>query len=120
MVVFSPQDLELIGGSPYRRRNFLDTELSYFNFRYPYLKFLYKRILGQRNFLLSLGGKKDITKDLENWDEQLVDKGSQIVKMRLEGLKEMESFFKEVYPLVAGRENLFTKLVVYKRQKETQ
>jgi len=104
MVIFSPQDLELIGGSPYQRRNFLDTELSYFNFRYPYLKLLYKRILGQRNFLLSLAKKKDIKKDLETWNEQLVDKGSQIVKMRLEGLKETESFFKEVYPRVAGKD----------------
>lgn len=109
MVIFSPQDLELIGGSPYRRRNFLDTELSYFNFHYSYLKLLYKKILGQRNFLLSLGRKKDIRKDLESWNEQLVDKGAQIVKMRLEGLKETESFFKEVYPRVAG-ENLSVKL----------
>jgi len=103
MAIFSPEDLRLISGSPFRRRNFLDTVLSYFNFRYSYLRSLYKKIITQRNFLLSLAKKRNIEKDLSSWDEQLVDKGSRIVKARLEGLKEAEPLFKEVYSRIAGK-----------------
>lgn len=105
MVTFSPEDIWLVRGSPVERRKFLDAKLPLFNPRYSYLRFSYRRILSQRNYLLSLAKKgKRGDEYLESWDEQLVDLGSMIVKLRLEGLEKLESFFKEIYPRVIGRD----------------
>lgn len=105
MVVFSPDDIRLIKGPPIERRNFLDAKLPLFNPRYSYLKSSYQRILSQRNYLL-FSAKKNKRADgqLESWDEQLIDTGSTIVKIRLEGLRKLNSFFTTIYPEINGEE----------------
>ena len=105
MVVFSPDDIWLIKGPPLERRNFLDAKLPLFNPRYPYLKSSYQRILSQRNYLLFFAKKNKRTDgQLESWDEQLIDVGSIIVKIRLEGLRKLSSFFTTIYPKINGKE----------------
>ena len=104
MVIFSPDDIWLIKGSPIERRNFLDAKLPLFNSRYSYLKFSYQKILAQRNYLLSSSKKdKQINGQLEIWDEQLVEVGSTIVNQRLKGLRKLNSFFREIYPKIIGK-----------------
>ncbi len=102
MVIFSPDDLELIKGPPSERRDFLDARLPLLNLHYPSLQSSYSRVLAQRNFLLS-SRKENVDDCLESWDEQLVSLGARMVKVRLEGLKRLEHFFKEVYSRVIGR-----------------
>lgn len=105
MVVFSPDDIWLVKGPPVQRRNFLDAKLSLFNPRYSYLKFSYQRIVAQRNYLL-FSAKKNKRADgqLESWDKQLIDVGSIIVKIRLQGLSKLNSFFTTIYPEINGKE----------------
>ena len=105
MVIFSPDDIWLIKGPPLERRNFLDAKLPLFNPRYPYFKSSYQRILSQRNYLL-FSAKKNKRADgqLESWDKQLIDAGSTIVKIRLEGLEKLNSFFTTIYPEINGEE----------------
>ncbi len=105
MVVFSPDDIWLLKGPPLERRNFLDAKLPLFNPRFPYLKSSYQRILSQRNYLLFFAKKnKRADGQLESWDEQLIDVGSIIVKIRLEGLGKLSSFFATIYPEINGKE----------------
>ena len=106
MVTFSPEDIWLVKGSPQERRDFLDAKLPLFNFRYSYLRSSYLRVLSQRNHLFSLNKtRKTIDQQLDIWDEQLVELGSKIVKLRLEGLEKLEFFFKEIYPRVMGKDS---------------
>jgi len=105
MVVFTPEDLWLIKGPPSQRRNFLDSKLPFFNFHYSRLQSSYNKVLSQRNYLLSLGEKREVANHLESWDQQLVDLGSKIVKLRLEGLRKLEFFFKKIYPQVMNKES---------------
>jgi len=105
MVIFIPDDLWLIKGSPWQRRNFLDSKLPFLNFHYSYLQSSYNKVLSQRNYLLSLSRKENIVSHLEGWDQQLVDLGSKIVKIRLEGLKRLEFFFKKIYPRVMNKDS---------------
>lgn len=106
MVTFSPEDIWLVKGYPQQRRDFLDAKLPLFNFRYSYLRSSYLRVLSQRNHLFFLKRiRKSINQELDIWDEQLVELGSKIVKLRLEGLEKLESFFKEIYPRVMGRDS---------------
>jgi len=106
MVTFSPEDIWLVKGYPQQRRDFLDAKLPLFNFRYSYLRSSYLRVLSQRNHLFFLKRiRKSINQELDIWDERLVELGSKIVKLRLEGLEKLESFFKEIYPRVMGRDS---------------
>lgn len=80
MVVFSPDEMELIQGSPEVRRKYLDR--TYFHIVRSHLKNLklYKRILAQRNLLL----KRRLFKaaELDIWSERLAEAGAKIVDGR--------------------------------------
>lgn len=97
-VLFSPDDLNLIKGSPSLRRNFLDREGSQIFPLYSYNLQKYNKILRQRNKLLKLNlepSKRD--KNLEPWDRQLIEVGSFIVKKRLEIVNKMAILSRLIY-----------------------
>lgn len=83
-VTFSPEDLDLVLGSPGVRRRWLDVMLSQSDRKY--LRFLsrYTRILSQRNGLLkqnedSAARRRD---EFDYWDEQLAALGSYVLAVR--------------------------------------
>ncbi|MDH3975994.1 MAG: DNA replication/repair protein RecF [Deltaproteobacteria bacterium] len=80
MVVFSPDEMELIQGSPDVRRKYLDR--TYFHVTRSHLKNLklYKRILTQRNLLLKRGLFK--VQELDIWSERLAHAGAKVVEGR--------------------------------------
>lgn len=83
-VAFSPEDLDLVLGSPQVRRRWIDVVLSQTDRKY--LRFLsrYTRILSQRNGLLrqfSNGSLPEVGQ-FEYWDEQLAALGAYIVAAR--------------------------------------
>ena len=82
MVVFSPDEMELIQGSPEIRRRYLDR--TYFHVTRSHLKNLklYKRILTQRNLLLKRRLFK--TPELDVWSERLAEAGAKIIDGRYE------------------------------------
>lgn len=83
-VAFSPEDLDLVLGSPPIRRRWLDVVLSQTDRKY--LRFLsrYTRILSQRNGLLKqTNGQPAASRaEFDYWDEQLTALGSYIVAAR--------------------------------------
>lgn len=90
VVLFTPEDLYLIKGSPAARRRFLDIEISQVNATYRSLLAKYQKILQQRNVLLkklSFGGGD--LKVLEVWDDQLIDIGSRIMVKRSETIHKL-------------------------------
>ena len=87
-VIFCPEDLQLIKGSPSHRRRFLDMEISQTSATYYHELVSYNRLLQQRNYLLKeYRGKKHIP--LEEWDLQLAAKAAFLVSKRLESLKKI-------------------------------
>lgn len=105
-VLFSPDDLNLIKGSPSLRRNFLDREGSQIYPLYLYNLQKYHKVLRQRNKLLKLNiGEKERDKNLEPWDRQLIEYGSFIIKKRLELINKMSLLARLIYRrLTLGRE----------------
>lgn len=83
-VYFGPDDLQLIKGSPQRRRRFLDLSLARANSLYYDALLRYNRILAQRNQLL----KAQRVADLTPWDEQLATQAVYITRARLQALEE--------------------------------
>ena len=73
LVVFSPEDLNIIKDGPAGRRRFMDMELSQLDSIYLHNLTKYHKILQQRNKLLKdIHYRPDLEATLPIWDEQLV------------------------------------------------
>jgi len=93
VVLFSPEDLQLVKGGPFYRRKFLDVEVSQVSTYYHHLLKKYEHILKQRNNLLKdIRERRDSKKEsmLDIWDKQLVDIGTKVVKKRLEVVEKLK------------------------------
>jgi DNA replication and repair protein RecF len=82
-VEFSCLDLELVRGTPERRRLWLDGMLVQVEPLYGHILQSYQQILKQRNALLKKGLDGDLPKDeLELWDQQLIGAGIKVIRRR--------------------------------------
>lgn len=107
-VVFDPDHLSLIKGSPAGRRRFLDAALCQL---YPgYLTALrrYTRILAQKNALLKQYARlPDAAELLEVYDRQLAQFGEEVTRRRSEYLQALTPMAVENYRQISqGRETL--------------
>lgn len=114
IVIFSPEDLALIKGSPQVRRKFLNTEISQINPIYMYHLTQYQKIIYQRNNLL-----KDFSKDkknkielLEIWDEQLLEHGTKVIIKRIQFIKQLELWAKQIHLNITNEKENFS--ILYK------
>ena len=83
--VFSPDDLDLIKGSPSLRRDFLDDALIALSAKYDVVCRDVDHIVRQRNALLKQAGGRfttDITTTLDVWDEKLAVRGDELGEAR--------------------------------------
>ncbi|MBS7576797.1 MULTISPECIES: DNA replication/repair protein RecF [unclassified Enterococcus] len=105
VVLFSPEDLELVKGSPAKRRRFIDIELGQINPIYLYDLSQYNRILKQRNSYLKSEKIDDIY--LSVLDEQLVAFGSKVIEARGRFILELEKNAQTLHQEIShGREEL--------------
>ncbi|MDA9471110.1 DNA replication/repair protein RecF [Enterococcus sp. 5H] len=92
VILFAPEDLSLVKGSPQLRRKFIDMELGQVNPIYLYDLVQYQSVLKQRNqYLKQLAEKKQ--SDLVYLDiltEQLAEFGGKVLFARLEFIKKLE------------------------------
>jgi len=85
VVVFGPQDLELVVESPSRRRAFLDTVLSQVDREYRRASLSYDKGLRQRNRLLYRIREEGLSRSqLLFWDRLLIKNGDYISQTRQE------------------------------------
>jgi DNA replication and repair protein RecF len=106
-VLFSPDDVALVTGSPSGRRRYMDLMLCQIDHRYLRLLQDYGRILVQRNSLLQrLRGRPDPATLLDFWDERLVAAGTEIMTTRKAMLQVLNDFAREAYADLSGGEEL--------------
>jgi DNA replication and repair protein RecF len=90
VVIFSPEDLRLVKGSPNKRRKFINLEISQISSYYNHNLKEYKQVLKQRNNLLKEIRENRSSPDmLAIWNEQLIELGSKIIIKRLETLEKI-------------------------------
>ena len=93
-VVFQPDDIRLITGSPSRRRQYLDTFLSSIDWQYRSNLYQYQKALKQRNQLLfAISQNKATVEQLYFWDKSLVKAADFIHKYRQSYIDFLNSFF---------------------------
>lgn len=121
VVLFSPDDLDLVKGSPSVRRGFMDEAISQL---YPkYLSDLidYHKVLIQKNSLLKTLriNKKSNDAMLSVWNEQLSSLGVDIYKKRYEFLEKINEFSKDIHMDIAKEDFLITFLPGIKLEYES-
>lgn len=112
VVIFSPEDLELIKRGPSQRRNFLNQELCQIDPIYVEDLISYSKIIKQRHELFKVmeeqpKKREEFFETLDIWDLQLVNYGTRIIERRRKFLEELnECIFDIHYELTEGREKL--------------
>ena len=98
MILFSPEDLMLIKGSPLLRRRFIDIELSQISRIYYNELVQYNRLLLQRNNLLKkIRENKKLIPMLDTWDEQIAKTAAFIVEKRLRGIEKLSKLAQKIH-----------------------
>jgi DNA replication and repair protein RecF len=104
VVVLSPDDKRLTSEGPAERRSFLDAMISQISKAYLSDLIDYRRIVKQRNRLLSDPRYRSVELDafLEPWNRQLVQTGSRIILKRASILEQFAHYLQETYDLISG------------------
>lgn len=108
VVMFLPQDLALVEGSPGDRRRYLNITLAQTNADYARALHLYDKVLEQRNALLRrIQARQTNVSELAYWDEQISTAGSVLIAGRQRLLRELETLAQAVHhELTRGAETL--------------
>ena len=111
VVLFLPQDLSLVEGSPNDRRRFMNATLTQVDVDYFLALNEFEKILPQRNALLRrIAEKRAHAVELEFWDQQLASHGAVIIAGRQRFLRELELKARDTHhALSGGRETLSLK-----------
>lgn len=109
VVIFAPEDLNLVKGNPQVRRRFLDMEIGQVSPVYLHNLSQYNKLLQQRNHYLKLLQQNE-TKDFTLHDiytEQLIHLAAKILAKRFEFVKQLETWAKEIHTnITSGKEQL--------------
>ncbi|MCB2290624.1 DNA replication/repair protein RecF [Clostridium sp. CS001] len=95
VIMFSPEDLNIVKESPSYRRKFLDIELCKLSSRYYYSLTQYKKILLERNLAIKKWNTNiDI---IEVYDKQLSEFGAIIIKDRITYIEKLNEKGKKIH-----------------------
>jgi DNA replication and repair protein RecF len=110
VVLFAPEDLELVKGSPAIRRRFLDMEIAQVHPSYLHHLGQYQRALAHRNRLLkemSSSPTRAQAGMLDVWSEQLAAHGIKIMQKRQHFIQKLERWSRTIHEgITGGRERL--------------
>ncbi|GKS82185.1 DNA replication and repair protein RecF [Ligilactobacillus pabuli] len=109
VILFAPEDLSLVKGSPNGRRRFIDMEFGQIAPRYLHNLTAYRDVLKQRNrYLKLLSARKASDRVyLDVLSEQLAGFGGSIIAQRQDFLGELEKYAQELHlSITQGQETL--------------
>jgi DNA replication and repair protein RecF len=103
VVLFTPQDLDLISGAPHVRRHYLDIADCQVDSRYCRSLQQYNRVLIQRNHLLKqIRDRQQPPENLEFWNEELARWGSYLLWRRRATVDELNGTIDEHHRRLTG------------------
>ncbi len=99
VVIFAPEDLEIVKGTPGVRRRFLDMEIGQVQPAYLYDLTQYQKILLQRNnFLKQIHAPNSANESMFSvWNEQLAQVGVKIMKKRQSFIKKLQHWAETIH-----------------------
>jgi DNA replication and repair protein RecF len=109
VVLFAPEDLQIVRGDPSARRRFADALLIQRAPRMAGVLADYDRVLRQRTALLksarARGIRGDALSTLDVWDDKLVALGTEVVSARLELAADLAQPVADAYAAIAGADH---------------
>ena len=109
VVLFAPEDLQIVRGDPSSRRRFADQLLVQRAPRMAGVLADYDRVLKQRTALLksarARGIRGDALSTLDVWNDKLVQLGTDIIRARLAVARELSVPVAEAYTAIAGEDH---------------
>ena len=122
VVIFTPDDIEIVKDGPTKRRKFLDMMISSLKPNYLHLLNNYNRVLEQRNNYLrqiKIEGKNENLLDV--LDEQLSDFAFKIYEYRKKYIEKISEKIEKIHNLItkSGKEEIMLKYISTGKSKET-
>lgn len=107
-VLFTPDDLGIVKGSPSERRRFIDRELEALYVDYESTRHAYERVLSQRAELLrDIRARRAPKSQLVPWNLQLVELGVRMIRHRLDLLAFLVPQARRVHAFLTGAKGSF-------------
>lgn len=106
VVLFEPDDLRLLNGSPARRRKFIDTFINQLNPQYGPVLRKYERAIKQRNNLLKRAQVNE--EQLFAWDIAIAEYGAYIIEQRIAFIEQINQNLNQLYQDIAGKDDEIT------------
>jgi len=107
VVIFLPQSMAMVEGSPSERRRYLDTTLCQTNTGYCRALAQYTKVLSQRNALLKQLQDRRPTSapdQLDFWDQKLAAHGAVVMAERNRLVRELERHAQNVHHALTGQD----------------
>lgn len=109
VVLFAPEDLQIVRGDPSSRRRFADQLLIQRTPRMAAVLGDYDRVLKQRTALLksarARGMRSEALTTLDVWDDKLIALGSEIIDARLRLASDLQTPLADAYTAIAGADH---------------
>lgn len=122
VVIFTPDDIEIIKDGPQRRRKFLDMMISSLKPNYIHLLNLYNKTLEQRNnYLRQIKYENKNLQMLDIWDEQLSEYSYNIYEYRKNYIEKISERIEVFHNLITkcGKEEIKIKYISNSKNKES-
>lgn len=103
-VVMTPDDVNLIKGSPHLRRQFLDIQIAQVDPLYVHYLSRYARAMRQRNILL----KQKKISSIEGWEHEMAHAAAYIVIRRRRSVDALQGSCQEFYAYLTGEAECLT------------
>ena len=105
VVLFLPEDLDLVFGSPGDRRRYLDTTLSQIDPKYSRALSQYGNVLEHRNALLKEFRERSYNAaELEVWNNKLVENGAYVMARRAQAIDSYNNLVAEIHPRLTAKQ----------------
>lgn len=103
VILFSPEDLNIVKNGPGERRKFMDFELCQLDKVYTNHLMNYNKILMQRNKLLKdIVYQPSLADTLDVWDMQLISYGEQVMQARIRFVEQLNQVIQKLHRNITG------------------
>jgi len=109
VVLFAPEDLDIVKGAPGVRRRFMDMEIGQVHPGYLYDMQQYQKILQQRNnYLKSTDVRRASPELLDVWNVQLATTGVKMMQKRKNFIEKLQIWAEKIHAGITGGAERFT------------
>lgn len=115
IVIFTPDDINIVKDGPSQRRKFLDVMISGIKPNYLYLLTKYLKVLEQRNqYLKQIKFENKPESMLDIWDEQLAELDEKIYEYRKYFVSKINEKIKDIHKRITecGKNNSFEEILI--------